>query len=202
MCEETGWRLAEKAVPRPFPAPSFPPSTTSSYSAVSSINTQSFFRTQFSIPTFGAWQEGHYPELEEGKRASLLWRMGGVGQVPNPAGGLYSAIQIQWFGCIGWGLQRHLWKGLHACLATHFKTCWNPHPDTFPKRHADFPHTFKDLSINKHCYLCLRTIFKQTLYTVLHMWLQQSEKDWGNKYCYLLGKVLFLFTLWNLCFDC
>ena len=32
--------------------------------------TQTFFRTQFSIPTCGAWQEGHYPELEEGRKAT------------------------------------------------------------------------------------------------------------------------------------
>ena len=32
--------------------------------------TQTFFRTQFSILTFGAWQEGHYPELEEGRKAT------------------------------------------------------------------------------------------------------------------------------------
>ena len=103
--------------------------------------------------------------------------MGGVRQVPNPAGGLYSAIQIQWFGCIGWGLQRHLWKGLHAYLATHFKTCWNPHLDTFPKRHANFSHTFADLSVNKHCYLCLQTTTKQTLYTVLHTVLAATVRE-------------------------
>jgi len=35
MCEETGWQLAERAVPQSSRAPSFPPSTTSSYSTVS-----------------------------------------------------------------------------------------------------------------------------------------------------------------------